>query len=172
MITPVERYRDVIVYFKGATLPVEIDPSLISSGWKGGTGVSFVEGSLDRWTVEQSDGSFGGFLLWGSDESADQFTSMTGNQIKYTFGVLCLGGWLISTSTYETHTYASRTGPGPLVPLNYNPSDLLYFSLRGYWTVEDERTLSGNPNPARISGVVAAPPKPSTNFFLGIQTVL
>jgi hypothetical protein len=84
-----------------------------------------------------------------------------------------LGGSLISTSTYEKYTYASRVGGGPLVPIVYQENDPLYFSLRGIWTNEDELTLSGNPNaPCFFTGTCAQIPKEINRFFLGIQTSL
>jgi hypothetical protein len=59
------------------------------------------------------------------------------------------------------------------VPLVYGASDLLFFSLRGLWTIEDELTLSGSPlAPAASSGVVAQVPKNVNEFFLGIQITL
>ena len=174
MISQVFRSRDVVVFFKGDTLPVTPDTSLLLSGWKGGQGVRWVQGALDRFTVGTAAGRYGGFLLWGSDESSDQFTALTRNQLVYSNAVLGFGGWLLSTTTYEQFTYASRQGPGPLVPLAYNTPNLpLYFSLRGYWTPEDELTLSGSPEaPANVCGYMAAPPKASNQFYLGVQTAL
>jgi hypothetical protein len=164
------RSRDLIIFKKGDTLPVSVDPELLESGWSGGQGVRYVTGFFDRPTVSISRGRYGGFLLWGSDESADQFTSLTRNQLVYQTAVMGFGGWVISTSSYERYTYASRQ-VGPLVPLVYNPNDILYFSLRGYWTKEDELTLSGSPEgPCINCGYVACVPKESTSWFLGVQT--
>jgi hypothetical protein len=132
-----------------------------------------VDSDLDEVVVGYSTGYYGGFMLWGSDESADQYTAMTGNQIAYGTGVMLCGRSLISTSTYERYTYASRVGPGPLVPIVYQPHDILYFSLRGLWTNEDELTLSGSLlKPCFFTGFVAQVPKPVNQFYLGIQTAL
>jgi hypothetical protein len=97
---------------------------------------------------------------------------MTGQFLKYGFAVMAFGGNLMATSTYERYTYASRLVP-PLVPLVYGYNDPLYFSLRGYWTKEDEATLSGSPQaPASSFGFVAQPPRPSNREWLGIFTTL
>lgn len=169
------RARDVIVFFKGDTCTVAVSQAMVNGGWPGGQGVQWVNppSGEDIRVVTYSRGLYGGFLVWGSDERGDDFTAMTRNQPHYRFATIFLGGSLISTSTYERYTYASRTGGGPLVPLAYNVNDPLYFSLRGYWTNEDEVTLAGLPYaPAFFTGVCAQRPKASNNFYLGIQTSL
>lgn len=122
--------------------------------------------------VSASDGLYAGFFLWGSDESSDQFTSMTRQQPTYRYAVIGYGGWMICTGSYERYTYLSRTGGGPLVPLVYNESDRLLFSLRGYWTKEDEWTLSGDPRMPNsyYIGFVSQAPTPARNNFMTIQT--
>jgi hypothetical protein len=120
--------------------------------------------------VTYSEGLYGGFLVWGSDEEGDRFTAITRQQPHYRYATMFSGGCLISTSSYEQYTYASRLG-GPLVPLVYQVQDILYLSLRGLWTKEDEMTLSGHPlAPAFFTGFVAQIPKTSNRNFLGIQT--
>jgi hypothetical protein len=138
------RTRDCVIWIKAETVTVSVDSALVLNGWRGGQGVTFAPITTDEILVTASDGLAGGFFLWGSDESSDQFTSMTENQPYYGFGVIGMGAWLIGTSTFEQYTYASRLH-GPLMPITYNPSDRLFFSLRGYWTNEDEWTLSGDP---------------------------
>jgi len=167
------RGRDCVVFGKGDTHMVAIDSAMLAGGWAGGQGVQWVDSSTDDPTVTYSSGLYGGFMLWGSDESADQFSAYTRNQLVYHTGVMMAGNAVISTSSYEKYTYASRIGPGPLVPLVYAPKDPLYFSLRGLWTKEDELTLSGSPNaPAFFTGFVLQLPKPVNQFFLGIQASL
>lgn len=166
------RSRDCIVFFKGETHMVVPDAAMLAGGWAGGQGVRWVTSTTDEFTVTYSDGLWGGFLLWGSDESADKFTAMTRNQVVYGTAVMMAGGAVLSTSSYEKYTWASRMG-GPLVPLVYGASETLYFSARGLWTIEDEMTLSGHVlAPAVPTGFVAQVPKPINQFFLGIQTVL
>jgi hypothetical protein len=167
------RSRDCVVFIKGESHIVGIGAAMLTNGWAGGQGVQWQDSTVDDFVVTYSAGLYGGFMLWGSDESADQFTAMTQNQLVYGTGVMMAGNALISTSSYEKYTYASRIGPGPLVPLVYQPRDILYFSLRGLWTKEDELTLSGSPlAPAFFGGFVAQRPKPNNQFFLGIQTSL
>lgn len=167
------RSRDCVVFCKGATHNVAVDANLIAGGWPGGQGVQWVSSTADEPTVTYSAGLFGGFLIWGSDESADQYTAMTGWQVTYGHAVMMSGRSVISTSSYEKFTYESRIGGGPLVPLVYQPHQVLYFSLRGLWTYEDEMTLSGAPlAPAYHVGWVCQLPKAINEFFLGIQTRL
>jgi hypothetical protein len=75
------------------------------------------------------------------------------------------------TTSFEQYTYASRIGGGPLVPITYNASDRLLFSLRGYFTSEDEWTLSGDPrapNSYFIAFVIQAP-STVTSGYMTIQ---
>src|ERR1700676_2314782 len=138
--------RDVVTFVKSANVPVMVSDRMAAGGWPGGQGVKWVDSpTYDTFLVDYSDGQYGGFLLWGSNESSDQFIAYTKNQSTYQFGVMCIGPWLVSTSTYEKYTYASRTGGGPLVQNVYTPGNKLRFSLRGYFTPEDEWTLSGDP---------------------------
>lgn len=165
------RTRDCVVLFKGDAYTVSLSTALCNNGWAGGQGVMWEDSALDEFRVTFSNGLYGGFLLWGSDESSDQYVSFLKNQVVIGAGVICLGGWLITTSTYEKYTYASRTGGGPLIPIVYQEGLRLRFSLRGLWTIEDEWNLL-NPltsNPYFIGSVTQAP-KASNNNYLGIQT--
>ncbi len=165
------RGRDCVVFIKGDTQTVAVSSALLAGGWVGGQGVQWSAGGVDQPTVTYSKGLYGGFMLWGSDETADRYTAMTGQFLKYGYAVMMAGRALISTTAYEQYTYASRTGGGPLVPLTYQPSDVLYLSLRGYWTTEDELTISGDPlAPAFFTGFVAQIPKVNNQMRLGIQT--
>jgi len=165
------RTRDCVVHSKGDAYAVAVSDAMITGGWPGGQGVAWADSTADEFMVTYSDGLYGGFLLWGSDEDSDQLTAMTGNQLTYRFSVLCAGGWLLSTTTYERYTYASRMAP-PLVPIVYVPGNRLRFSLRGYWTTEDEWTASGDPrapNPYLIGCIVEAP-SANNDWYLVIQT--
>jgi hypothetical protein len=167
------RNRDCVIFIKGDAHPVAVDEAMIRGGWAGGQGVTWTDSPLDDFVVTYSNGLYGGFLIWGSDESADQYVATTKNQLVYSQAVMMAGRALISTSSYEKYTHASRTGGGPLVPIVYRPHDILYFSLRGLWTNEDELTLTGSPlAPAFFTGFVAQVPKANNQFFLGIQTSL
>jgi hypothetical protein len=112
-------------------------------------------------------------MLTGSDEPGADFTTSTRAQTAYRFGTGGFGGWVISTVAFEQYTYLSRQG-GPLVPIAYNPSDLLYFSLRGYWTVEDEWTVSGDPRApnTNVYGTVIQAPTISNPSHLTLQVFL
>lgn len=165
------RTRDCYVLAKGDTFTATVSSSLATSGWRGGQGVQYATSPKDELVVQSSDGLFCGFLLWGSDEVSDKFTAMTGNQPFYRFAVIATGNWVMSTSTYEKYTYVSRTGGGPLVPIVYAPSDRLVFSLRGFWTKEDEWTLSGDPRGANdfYLGFVAQVPSAANDEYMTIQ---
>lgn len=162
------RNRDCVVLLKGDCYTVAVDPLLAASGWRGGQGIQWTPSPKDLPTVKQSDGYYAGFALWGSDESADQLTAMTRQLPTYQYLVLGAGGWLIATTSYEQYTYASRIGGGPLVPITYYASDRLVFSLRGYFTKEDEWTLSGDPrapNSYYIAFVAQAPSTVTDNYM-------
>jgi len=165
------RERDCYVLFKGDAYPVSVSQAMRTSGWQGGQGVQWADSALDEFLVTYSDGLYGGFLLWGSNEDSDQYASLTGNQPLYGFGVLCAGGWLIATRTFERYTYASRQ-LGPLVENSYVVGERLVFSLRGWFTREDEWTLSGDPRGSNgyfIASVVQAP-SADNNHYLTLQT--
>jgi hypothetical protein len=166
------RTRDCITLFKGDTYPVAVDDILASSGWRGGQACQWTTSPRDEFIVTASDGLYAGFFLWGSDESSDQFTSMTRSQPIYRYAVIGAGGWTIATLSYEKYTYASRIGGGPLVPIAYNESDRLLFSLLGLWTTEDEWTLSGDPRAPNsyYIGFVSQAPSPLTSGYMTIQT--
>lgn len=165
------RSRDCVPIFKGDCLPVSIDDALATAGWVGGQGVKWTTSQRDELMVTASDGLCCGFLLWGSDEEADQWVSSTGVQPHYKTAVLGVGGWHIYTVAYEKYTWASRQG-GPLVPQVYHPSDRLVFSNRGLWTTEDEFSLSGDPRAPNnyYLGFVSHAPSPLTSNTLGVQT--
>lgn len=165
------RNRDCLVYFKGDTQTVTVSQAMVNGGWAGGQGVQWVDTSVDDHVVSYSGGLYGGFLVWGSDEVGDRFTAMSGQQTLYRYATMFSGGNLIATTSFEKYTYASRLAGGPYVSLVYNVQDILYLSLRGLWTKEDELTLSGSPlAPAFFTGFVAQVPKTSNRFFMGIQT--
>lgn len=165
------RARDCIVFFKGDSQPVIVSQDMIDRGWAGGQEVQWVDSTNDERVVTFSGGLYGGFLIWGSDESADEFTAMTRQQLVYRYAIMLSGGCLMATTSYERYTYASRLLGGPFVPLVYGANDILYLSKRGLWTKEDELTLSGDPlAPAFFTGFVAQVPKSVNNNFLGIQT--
>jgi hypothetical protein len=127
----------------------------------------------DEFMVSFSDGLYGGFLLWGSDEDADRYLGMTRNQVAEGYGIFCAGGWVLSTSTYERYTWASRQ-MGPLVPISYQTGERLRWSNRGWWTNEDEWTLSGDPRAPNdfFTAYVVQVPRVANNFFLVVQTAI
>jgi hypothetical protein len=164
------RTRDCVILVKGDAYPVSVDDAMAQSGWNGGQAVQWTPSGRDEFLVTISDGLYAGFMLWGSDESSDQFTTMTRSQPAYRFGTVGAGGWIIMTTSYEKYTYASRQS-GPLVPIVYHASDRLLFSLRGYWTTEDEWTASLDPRRPNtyFIGFVCQAPTASNNFYMTIQ---
>lgn len=172
-MTEIVRTRDVVVLHKDKTITARISPSMVQNGWPGGQGVHWAASTSDDFSVDFSDGLQAGFLLWGSDESSDQFISYVGNQSKYEFAVVCSGEWLISTSTFERYTLQSRLVP-PLVENTFVPGEHLYFSLRGYFTSQDEWTISGDPRAPNGNwvGTVIQAPSSINNNYLMLQTIL
>ena len=169
-MTEIIRTRDVTVSFKGDAYAVALSPEMLARGWAGGSGVMWYDSPNDEFCVTTSDGHYGGFLLWGSDEASDQWTAMTGQQIKYGYAILCAGGWLLSTATYEKYTWASRQGPGPLVPNTYVVGQRVVFSLRGLFTPENEQKLSGGWDNTMYIAYIVQPPRATNNWNLVLQT--
>jgi hypothetical protein len=166
------RDRDCYVLFKGDAYTVAVSDTMKAGGWMGGQGVQWTDSPRDEFIVTYSDGLYGGFMLWGSNEVPDGLTSMTGSQATYGYGVFCAGGWLIATRAFERYTYASRIGGGALVENTYQVGQRLVFSLRGLWTVEDEWTLSSDPRGSNgyfIGNIVQAPTA-DNNYYLTLQT--
>ena len=169
------RSRDCVVFGKGDAHVVTVDTAMLAGGWAGGQGVMWVDSSLPTPVVSYSTGLYGGFLLWGSDESADQHVSSTRGQLAHPDSVVMMAGnTIMSTSSYEKYTYASRVAGGPLVPLVYVPGEPLYFSRRGLWTKEEEASVAPSLPfaPAFFTGFVTQVPAPVNQFFLGVQTSL
>jgi len=165
------RSRDVVVFVKGSAFTPAATPSFLASGWPGGRGTRWVDATIDDFVVEGTDGDRGaGFTLWGSNEDSDQFTAMTNQQVTYGYVVICFGTWLFATRTYEKYTWASRQIP-PLVEITYTESEPLYWSLRGYWTNEDEWTLSGDPRAPNTNNVGYCSQAP-IDGFLTVQSSL
>jgi hypothetical protein len=169
----ISRTRDLIIFKRGDCYAVAVSPSLAQSGWIGGQGVQWFDSGKDELAVEATDGDAQGWLIWGSNESSDQFTAMTRNQPTYEFAVIGFGGWLYSTVAYEKYTWASRQ-VGPLVEIVYQPQDQLVYSLRGFLTNEDEWTLSGDPRAPNdhVMGVVVQSPSLLNNYYLTVQARL
>lgn len=165
-----QRTRDCVILVKGDCYAVTVEDTFAQEGWVGGSGAQWTTPTSDDPTVKRSDGLYSGFLLWGSNESSDQFTAMTGQYPHYRYAVIGAGGWHIQTLAFEKFTYASRQA-GPLVPIVYNASDRLVFSLRGYWSNEDEWTLSGDPRAPNnyYIGFVTQAPSAMTQGYMGIQ---
>jgi hypothetical protein len=165
--------RDVEVLFKGDSYTVSVDQSMLTNGWQGGQGVKWATSPQDEFLVTYSDGLYGGFLLWGSNESSDQYIAYVEQQLKYGYATFCAGGWLIQTRTFERYTYASRQ-VGPLVPITYVVGQRLVFSLRGLMTSEDEWTLSGDPRAPDtyyMANVVNVPqPNAMGELYITVQT--
>ena len=167
------RSSECIVYFMGDNYTVTVSQAMVDGGWPGGQGVTWVAAppGVDDRVVSYARGLYGGILIFGSNEANTAYTSGTGSQQCYRYATIACGGSLISTSTYERYTYASRVAGGPLVPISYGIGNWLYFSLRGYFTNEDELTLSGDPMaPCFFVGMCAQVPKDNNNFYLGVQT--
>lgn len=165
------RSRECVIYFKGDTQTVAISKAMATGGWPGGQGVQWDSSIGDTRIVTYSEGLYGGILIWGSDESGDDFTASTRQQPHYRYATMFSGGSLLATTTYERYTYASRVGPGPLVALDYRPNSILYLSKRGLFTIEDELSLTHDLRaPNFFCGFVSQLPKSVNSGYLGVQT--
>ena len=169
----IPRSRDVVILVKDLSIPVVIDDLMAARGWPGGQAVTWTQSTSDNFLATYSDGTYGGVLLWGSNEAADQYISYTNNQPTYRFGVAAVGTWVLFTSSYEKYTLQSRLVP-PLVQNVYTVGDRLRFSLRGLWTPQDEWSIAGDPRAPNnfLVGSVMQAPSASNNGFLMVQTAL
>jgi len=169
----INRSRDVIVLVKDLGFPVQLSSVMTQNGWPGGQGVQWYSSGSDDFTVTFSDGEVAAFLLWGSNEAADQYISYTENQPTYRFGTACVGTWIVSTSTFERYTLQSRLVP-PLVDNVYTPGTRLRFSLRGYFTPQDEWTISGDPRAPNnfFVGTIIQAPNAGNNYFLMVESII
>ena len=163
---------DVEVLQKDATRPVGPSTGLLATGWPGGLGVCWGTTTKDSLIVTPSTGPFAsGFLLWGSSESGNQYIGFTSTPTQHQIAVMCSGAWVILTSTYEKYTWASRQA-GPLVEVAYTLNAPLYFSRRGYFTVEDEADLVADPLGPSIPVGFVARTRSLPDGKLGVQTTL
>lgn len=165
--------RDCYIIGKGDTFTATISSEMATTGWVGGQGVRYTSSPKDELTVTYSDGLYNGFLPFGSNETSDQHTSMTGQNPFYRYAVVGTGNWIVWTVAYEKYTYASRQS-GPLVSLTYSPSDKLLFSLRGLFTSQDEWALSSDPRAPNgyYIAFVMVPPSAATDGRMLVQVSL
>lgn len=166
----IDRTRDLVVFKKGDSFSVAVSPSLAISGWSGGQGACWYDNGRDELAVTLSDGLAQVFLLWGSDEVSDRYTSSSGQQPAYRFAVVAMGGWIVSTTSFERYTYATRALPVP-TPITYQPSEDLFYSLSGKLTNEDEWSLSGDPRAPNnnVVGVVIQAPSAATSDYITVH---
>lgn len=173
--------RELSIFHKGDSMPMKIDAAMAAKGWAGGTFVRWVDDGTGEPCVTIADGRYCGFTPWGSNEPADQYTSVTPSQSRYKYITLLFGGNFVATTTYERYTYVSRHGGGPLVPLVYTAQQFLYVSENGYLTNQDESNPAVNPGglfpdgtpitvPFLYFGIVSVPPSAATDDRILIQT--
>jgi len=168
----VPRTRDVVVFVSDLTVPVMVDDAMVQAGWVGGTGVRWTQSPDDNFLATFSDGTYGGFLLEGSDEVTDQYTSYTENQRRYCFAVACTGTWIISTIAYEKYTLQSRLVP-PLVFNAYIVGQRLRFSNRGLFTPQNEwHIIDPTKSNDFLIGSIIQAPGPENNYYLTVQTAI
>ena len=173
--------RELSVFHKGDSMPMKIDTVMAKKGWPGGIFVRWIDDGTGEPCVTIADGRYCGFTPFGSDEPADQYTSITKSNPTWRYISLFFGGNFIATTSYEKYTYASRHSAGPLVPLVYAPQDFLYVSENGLMTKEDESNSAVNPGglfpdgspilvPFLYFGICAVPPSSLTDGRLYAQT--
>lgn len=174
--------RDLVVLYKGDSITVNLDADLDASGWAGGQFVRWVDSGTGFLTVTLANGVFCGFLPFGSNESGDGYTAITGQNQTYNYATMFFGGNVFYTRTYETETYLSRHGMEPYNPLTYTANQVLYVSENGKITNQDESDLAVNPgglfpdgSPITSSfayfGVVAVPPSSATRHYICVQAL-
>jgi len=173
--------REFSIFHKGDSMPMKIDSAMARHGWPGGTFVRWIDDGTGEPCTTIADGRYCGFTPWGSNEPADQYTSMTQQNPKYKYITLFFGGNFAATTTFETQTYKARHGLAPPTPLVYAPQSFLYVSDNGFPTTEDESDLLVNPGhlfpdgspilvPFLYFGLCSVPPSSFTDGRLYMQT--
>lgn len=172
--------RDCVLIKKGDSVTVKVEASLAALGWVGGTFFRWVDDGSGEPCLGLSYGVAAGYAVFGSGEEGDQYTSLTGQNTRYSYVNLFYGNAIFATRNFERHTYASRNGVGPLVPLTYKFNGLVYVSENGLLTTEDESDPAvnagglfpdGEPITAPFSpvGVCAVTPQAQAKGYLFAQ---
>lgn len=172
--------RDCLLFHKGDSMPMRISANLARVGWDGGCFVRWIDDGSGIPCLEKADGRYCGFLPFGSNEVADQLTSLSGQNPHYGYVSLYYGGNYIGTRTFERFSYASRHG-GPLEELVYTPQSYLFVSENGKITIEDESDPLVNPSglfpdgtPIETRflqfGICSLPPSDKTRGRMLVQT--
>ena len=173
--------RDCVLFHKGDTMPIKISATLATRGWVGGAFVRWGDDGTGEPGVDLANGTYCGFLPFGSNESGDQYTAITQTNVRSRTVSLYFGGNFLATTSYERYTYASRHGGGPLVPLVYSVQQFLYVSENGLLTNQDESDPAvnagglfpdGTPITVRFLyfGICALPPSTLSNGYAYVQT--
>ena len=173
------RSRDCAIFRKSESITIKVSDAMVKRGWAGGSFVRWVNDGTGDPCVDIGNGTYCGFVPFGSNEVADQYTAMTNQNPTYKYVVLFFGGNLMGTISYEKYTYLSRHS-GPLVPLVYNANDFLYVSENGLITNQDESNSAVNPGglfpdgspiltPFTNFGVCAVPPVEQTDNYIIAQ---
>lgn len=174
--------RDLVLFHKGDTLPMRITDTFARAGWAGGTFVRWVDDGTGQPALDKADGRYCGFFAFGSNETGDQYTAMTGQNPKYKYGILFFGGNFLATITYERYGYLARHSLGPMTPLVYSSQQVLYISENGLITTENESDTTlypahsfpnGDPmvpNSFVFFGVCSLPPSAASDNYLFAQT--
>jgi len=177
-----ELSRDLVILYKGDTITAQVRDDMAAAGWAGGQFGRWVVDASGFPTLALADGRYCGFFLFGSSEAGDQYTAMTEQNPHYKYVVLGFGGNVFYTRTFEQYGYLARHGLGPMVPLSYEPQQILYVSENGKITPENESDLAtygihnfpdGTPVPDMsftFFGICAVPPMAKTNQYMCIQT--
>lgn len=137
--------RDCAVLHKGIMWTPKLSANLIKRGWQGGEMARFVDDGSGEPVIDIGNGIFSGFMPFGSNESGDQWTAMTGQNVRYGYAVMYFGGNIYYTQVYETQTYKSRHGLSATTYQTYTPNQPLYCSENGRITGEDESNTAVNP---------------------------
>lgn len=172
--------RDLVLLHKGDSITPTIDADMAAAGWAGGTFVRWIDAGTGELTVTIANGVYCGFAPFGSDESGDGFTAITGQNPRYKYVTMYFGGNVFYTRTYETETYESRHG-GAYAALTYTANQALYISENGKITNQDESDVAVNPGhtfpdgtpivvPFVFFGVVAVVPSAATRNYIAVQT--
>jgi hypothetical protein len=175
--------RDLCLLRKGDSVSVKLHPTLIASGWSGGSFVRWVDDGTGDMCVRLGDGRFSGYLPFGSNETGDGFTSIFSQNQRYGYATMAFGGGIFYTRIFETQTYQARNGLSAPTAITYPSNAPLYVSENGKLTAEDESDIAVNPTglfpdgdpiviPFSAIGVCVVPPSTRTKNYIGVQTLI
>lgn len=176
---------DLVIFYRGDSMPVAVGPELRRTGWPGGQWVMFVPPTgIDEFLVEASDGSnVCGCLLFPSEnytpgEMEGAQNNYTGQPHRTELGAssgastvsILMGSNRLLFKRFETEAL-DADGDRVAGPITYELNKPLYISENGLLCNDDTDNLqaAGVATP-QVVGICSAVPAARNNNRLGLDT--